>query len=207
MKGIKVCIKCKKEFYPLRRNGKEYGTKQYNGIIYCSISCFRRGIEYSEETKKRISNGLTGKTQSIETRKKRSNSAKRVGVGRWNKGVKKPPFTEEHRKNMGLARKGEKSCNWKGGVTPENKAIRNGIEFRLWRESVFIRDSWTCQKCEQQGGYLHPHHIQNFSQYKELRFAIDNGITFCKDCHWNFHKKYGNRHNTREQIVEFLIKL
>jgi len=60
------------------------------------------------------------------------------------------------------------------------------------------------QKCKERVNELHPHHIKNFSQYKELRFAIDNGITFCDVCHLDFHKRYGFRKNNREQIVKFL---
>jgi 5-methylcytosine-specific restriction endonuclease McrA len=98
---------------------------------------------------------------------------------------------------------GENCHFWKGGITPENIKIRMGIEFRLWRESVFARDNYTCQKCSQKGGKLNPHHIFNFSTYLDLRFAIDNGITLCKECHREFHKKYGYRNNTREQLEKF----
>ena len=100
--------------------------------------------------------------------------------------------------------KGEKGSNWRGGITPENKKLRNGIQFRLWREAVFARDNWTCQKYGIRGGTLHPHHIQNFAKYPELRFAIDNGITMSEKAHREFHKKYGSINNSIDQINDFL---
>ena len=103
-----------------------------------------------------------------------------------------------------LSRKGEKAGNWKGGITSENHKIRTSIEYHLWQGSVFARDYWTCQKCYKKIKELHAHHIKNFLDYPELRFAIDNGITLCKKCHINFHKKYGNKNNTKEQMIEFL---
>uniref|UniRef100_A0A6H2A452 HNH nuclease domain-containing protein n=1 Tax=viral metagenome TaxID=1070528 RepID=A0A6H2A452_9ZZZZ len=97
---------------------------------------------------------------------------------------------------------GNKRWNWKGGTSLLD--LHHTIEWRKWRKSVFIRDNWTCQKCNKRGNKLHPHHIKNFSQYSELRFAIDNGITFCEDCHIDFHKIYGKQNNTREQIIKYL---
>src|SRR3990167_3583081 len=79
---------------------------------------------------------------------------------------------------------GNKNPNWKGGITPKNIALRHTIEFRLWREAVFARDNWTCQKCEIRGGTLHADHIKQFAHHPELRFAIDNGRTLCKSCHY-----------------------
>ena len=80
------------------------------------------------------------------------------------------------------------------------------IDFRLWREAVFARDNWICQKYGLRGGKLHPHHIQNFAQYPELRFAIDNGITLSEKAHKEFHKKYGIKNNTKGQLEEFLLR-
>lgn len=93
------------------------------------------------------------------------------------------------------------------GNTPLFKIIRHSIEFRLWREAVFARDNWTCQKYGIKGGILRPHHIQNFSQFPELRFAIDNGITFSDKAHREFHSKYGYKNNTKGQLEEFLTKI
>jgi len=119
--------------------------------------------------------------------------------------------SEETKKKISKSTKGKSrprqrgrlNYNWKGGITPENVEIRRSIEGRLWRESVFARDNFTCQKCKIKGGTLNAHHIFDFSHYPQLRFAIDNGITFCKKCHKLFHKKYGYKNN-QEQLEEFL---
>lgn len=157
---------------------------------------YNLGKKHSEEHKRKISLAHKGKKgiykHSEETKKKISDS---------NKGRK---LSEEWKNKISESCKGEKSSNWKGGITPENQKIKNSIEYRLWREAVFARDNWTCQKYKIRGGSLHAHHIRNFAEEKDLRFAINNGITFCRDCHKKFHKKYGKRNNTKEQLIEFL---
>jgi endogenous inhibitor of DNA gyrase (YacG/DUF329 family) len=59
-----------------------------------------------------------------------------------------------------------------------------------------LRDMFTCQKCKQRGKYLEAHHIislrkiikdnkltyDNFHNCEQL-WDLDNGITYCSDCH------------------------
>jgi hypothetical protein len=71
----------------------------------------------------------------------------------------------------------------------ENDDFRRIPEYIKWRKSVFERDNYTCQKCNQKGGKLNAHHIKPFSKYKELRMQIKNGITLCEKCHKLLHKK------------------
>lgn len=126
-----------------------------------------RGVPRSEETKRRISLANIGKKRSTECREKLSLF--------W-KGKPK------------LDRRGEKNHFWKGGITKTNLVIRASLEYRLWREAIFERDSYTCIWCGARGGngkkvVLNADHIKPFAIYPELRFAIDNGRTLCKDCH------------------------
>lgn len=84
--------------------------------------------------------------------------------------------------------KGSKSHFWKGGKTKLNKLERCRGEYREWRNKVFIRDKYTCQKCHIKSikgitVYLHSHHIKPFALFPELRFNVENGITLCKNCH------------------------
>jgi len=109
------------------------------------------------------------------------------------------------KKRIALLPRGENHHNWKGGISKESDKIRHSTEGNLWRWSVFGRDNFACRKRGIKGGKLVAHHIQNFAQYPELRFAIDNGITLSKKAHGDFHKIYGKKNNTKEQLEEFLF--
>ncbi len=78
----------------------------------------------------------------------------------------------------------EKNVNWKGGVTPLNKALREVKEYKIWRLGVFGRDNFTCQMpgCGQRGK-IEANHIKRFIDHPELRHELDNGITLCRACH------------------------
>ena len=92
-----------------------------------------------------------------------------------------------------ISRKGEKSINWRGGITERNNIIRTSIEYKLWREAVFKRDKYTCiWGGKEHGSNLHADHIKPFAYFPELRFAIDNGRTLCVSCH-KTTETYGNR--------------
>jgi len=90
----------------------------------------------------------------------------------------------------------DKHPNWQGGKTSKAKCIRSSKEYKEWRNSVFERDNYTCQKCRQYGGNLNTHHIIHFKDIleeddQEMLYNIDNGITLCKECHIEEHKNNG----------------
>ena len=160
------------------------------------LSEINKGKKLSEKTKQKISKTLKGRKPSKESRRKMSESQK----GKHHSEKTKRKLSEANRgKHIG-----KDNPNWKGGRTPENQIIRTSLEYYLWRKSVFIRDNFTCQKYGIKGGELVAHHINNFNDFPELRMAIDNGITLSKKAHIEFHKIYGKKNNTREQLEEFL---
>ena len=165
---------------------------------------FKKGHKHSEAIKKKISEAKKGKHYPKISQSKIGNKHTEATKRKMSKAHTGRKLSKKQRINSSIIRRGDKSHFWKGGISSVNEKIRNGIDFRLWREAVFARDNWICQKTEVRGGKLHPHHIKNFADYPELRFAIDNGITFSEKAHREFHKIYGVRNNTQKQLEEFL---
>lgn len=122
----------------------------------------------------------------------------RNGVIPWNKGKK---MTQKYRNKVSQTLKGltgEKSRNWKGGVTPIVRSIRNSFRYRQWRSDCLTRDDYICQLCGKKGGILNvDHNPKSFAQIisdnnlKSINEAIsceelwniNNGRTLCIDCH------------------------
>lgn len=67
--------------------------------------------------------------------------------------------------------------------TPAHRRIRNSLVGIRWRESVFKRDSYTCQQCGIIGGKLNAHHVKPYAYFPELRYILSNGLTLCVPCH------------------------
>jgi len=103
---------------------------------------------------------------------------------------------------------GKESPNWRHDLTSEERQVmRNYPEYRLWVESVFHRDDYTCQCCFLRGGKLHAHHIENYSSVPDKRTDINNGIALCDLCHKDFHNIYGYRNNDADQLQEYINEI
>ena len=109
-----------------------------------------------------------------------------------NKGKK---FSEDHRLKLGASKIGENNPMWKGGITKKIYLLRMSSELKIWREKIFLRDKFTCKNpncpyCKNKvGGYLHAHHLKSFTDYPELRFNLENGITYCLKYHKFIHSR------------------
>ena len=61
---------------------------------------------------------------------------------------------------------------------------RNDSAYKVWRNNVLKRDKTKCRIANGDcSGYLIVHHILGWSNYPELRYQINNGITLCQAHH------------------------
>jgi len=219
----KICKNCKKEFitnigdvkfcslqcYWDSMKGKTFRRKHYIkkkckncGKLFevppCKISCkFCSGICYHKwASGKQIEHFVKNKKQ-ISTKISKALTGKKLSLSH------RLRLSESHKK--------------KDSVRLLIKRLRENITYKEWRQKIFSRDNWTCQKCYKKGGYLEAHHKRTLSlllkEYNiktledaikcRLLWKIDNGITLCKKCHIEFHKRYGYKNNNIKQIKEF----
>lgn len=170
----------------------------------CAIAALRSLSDDAEMRRRaNISKGLKGRPMSEKTRR----ALRDAKIGR--------PQSEEHISRRFSSRAGYKhSSDTKAKIgransrethkTDESKRARTSTQYKTWREAVYRRDDYTCKKCGKKGGYLHPHHVVNFAEAPELRYTVENGITFCVADHRLFHRTYGSKNNTSEQVAEFV---
>jgi 5-methylcytosine-specific restriction endonuclease McrA len=142
----------------------------------------------------RVPPSRKGCKMSANSRKQISDTMKRLGL--------KPK----------IVRRGEDNNKWKGGITPILTQIMHSLRMNKWRQDVYIRDNFTCQKCGVVGEYLYAHHKKQFCvlidearKYLPLfdlyeaamiytpLWNLDNGITFCKKCHDEIKHKRGRK--------------
>lgn len=163
------------------------------------------GKKHSNETKIKLSISRTGVIMSNETKEK-------IRIASVNNGNRPPDCTgricsKETREKIRQSRLGSKSNLWKGGTSKLTELLISCSNYKIWRQSVFERDDYTCQECREIGGTLNADHIVSFSflfqeMFKELNnyeksveekyksaldfsplWDINNGRTLCVDCH------------------------
>ncbi|PWU05319.1 MAG: hypothetical protein C5B43_03475 [Verrucomicrobia bacterium] len=181
MATVKVCNQCKIEFKP-----KNVCKKN----DFCSLPCYWKSMKTRHAICKTCNKEFYPKGHkrefkycSILCRDKNNGwkllmSMSKKGQKAWNKGL---PNTWSN---------GSKSNFWNGGISKvtrsERKNFMNTLDYITWRRNIFQRDNYTCQICGEVGGNLRANHIKKYSDYKELRIDLLNGITICEKCDWKW---------------------
>lgn len=177
---------------------------------------------HSEKTRLKISESSKGKNTwskgkkaSEETRQKMRDNSPRY----WER-KKRAPFSEGHKDKVSKVHLGRnrpeetkakmKANSWSKGKfakehpcwveekkNPLNKSIRHTFKYVEWRNTVFIRDNFTCVLCGMKG-YMEADHYpirfidilkKNLIETIEQAFDClelwdtNNGRTLCKPCH------------------------
>lgn len=146
----------------------------------------KSGFHHSEETKSKLSAINKGHARTEQQKKNLSigwapSEKTRAKISAALTGRKRKPFSVEARKHMGDARRGEKSCHWKGGKSFEpycpkfNENIKESVRVKFFRRCAI------CGAVEN-GKKHHVHHID----YNKN--AICNGVSWsliplCPSCH------------------------
>lgn len=120
----------------------------------------------SELAKKRTgeNNPFFNKKHSLETKKKLSENAR--------------------------TRTAERNPNYKNGDYQRRPRDFKQAEFTRLRNFVFNRDDYTCCYCNRTGGHMHAHHKIPYWVNPEAFLDVNNLITTCTVCHFEFaHQK------------------
>jgi len=120
-----------------------------------------------------------------------------------NNALKQQIGEDEYKIRMSLMKREITREEWDGFTTPENTRIRQSPEGKAWTLDVLQKANFTCDKCTTRGGSLQAHHLNGFNSFPEQRLLPENGVCLCKDCHDEFHLKYGKGNNTEEQYRNF----
>jgi len=198
----KFCLNCKKIFSKPYGRSKKYWAK----TKFCSLKCH---YNYGRVNLKCIVCGKLFNVHKYRSDQKFCSSKCRAKVlppplqgviipkkcvvcGKEYK-VKGEKRREKSRFcSKSCAVSGKNHWNWKGGITDENRLLRQTPKYNEWRLAVYRRDHWTCQDCHVKQKHPIAHHLKDWENYPKLRYVVSNGITLCRSCHKKRHKEIGN---------------
>lgn len=178
----------------------------------------KKGVPKTEEHKRKLREAKLRNPVRFWLGKKNPMSQEcKDKISKTTKGKKKSPMSDIHRKNIGKAGKGRTPWN-KGKKLPQmsgknhpfwikdrsklaKRQERNDTAYREWRQKVKNRDGWKCRIANQDCiDKLIAHHILGWTEYPELRYEVNNGITLCQ-----FH--HPRKRNDEKRLSPYFQKL
>lgn len=212
-------------------------AKKYNTVVSTIHRRLRsRGIEIrgltncvTSKTKEKCRKHQLGKNNSMYRGTKLSGNCEECGktFGTYRCGRDKIRFCSNkcaHKKmpNFIKGKFGRNHPGWKEikKVTLK-RAVRSLHLYNEWRKSVFSRDNYICQDCGIKGCYLEAHHKiplyqileeNNINTFDDVFMCkklwdIDNGITYCSNCHIKNDPYRGKRKmKENKQLIEKIVQ-
>jgi len=129
----------------------------------------------------------------------------------------KKPKSEETKKKISISisgKIGQAAPNWNPNLTAEERAERkenrnNDPEFVKWSIKIKERDNFKCVIPGCNNHDLESHHLDNWNDFPDKRYDLDNGVTLCLEHHksangYSFHTIYGSKGNVQEQFIEWI---
>jgi len=134
---------------------------------------------------------------------------------KMSKASKGKPKSEEHKRKMSKVHKGKNkgkdNPNWNPNKTDEEREYDRTKDQKClnWSKEVKERDNFKCIVPGCNNHDLESHHLDNWSDYPEKRYDLDNGITLCIEHHksangYSFHTIFGHNGNIQEQFIEWI---
>ncbi len=124
-------------------------------------------------------------------------------------GIKRRTKAQALRGKPHPSAQGSKSHNWKGGLSGWRKLARGRLNEHFVRPGM-QRDNFMCQWCGSKKNIVAHHYRRSFMEIVNLvrrdcnekdvelfvativkEHSLEDGVTLCKKCHDDFHKKYG----------------
>lgn len=171
-----------------------FGKKPWNFNsrgLYKVIQKTSRVGKYKNRVYKNGNKGLFKKGHKIWVGKKLSEEHKdklRIKHSNLNHLTEeqKVKFLEKGKKHRFLS--GNRSNNWRGGVTPENALRLVTWKWLKIAKEVRKRDSYTCQIMECNNKAYSVHHIIPWRITKND--SLDNLVTLCSSCHSKVEQRF-----------------
>lgn len=177
------------------------------------IGLSHKGMKRSTETKLNIRASLIGRKLSEESKMKmrlaklgkKHTEQHKKNMSLSMMGIPKPPRTKEHTEKIRLSKvgkphiltqkglesfiqktSGSNNCRWiedRSKIKIGDRSLNDPLQ-KGWRKAVKNRDGWKCRIADENcSGKLEAHHILPWSQFPELRYQVNNGITLCHAHH------------------------
>lgn len=100
-------------------------------------------------------------------------------------------FDELHKKLKNADNKIPTKIPRTKGIRKKDKDYADLLKSPHWQRKrlrILERDEWKCRMCDDTENPLHVHHKYYLKDAKPWEYPDDSLITFCDECHDNYHK-------------------